>query len=303
MWSLSCRKPGSWSALQVKGCSRSGCGGAKMVGLAERWGCGVDREYDGVDVARPNPARIYDYWLGGSHNFAADRAVAKRAAAEMPTLKAAILANRAFLRRVVKHLAAECGIRQFLDLGSGVPTIGDVHEIAQQVDPECRVVYVDIEPVAVAHSRQILADNPNARTIQADFRTPAAILDHPRVREILDLTQPVAVLMIAVLHFIPDDQDPGGIVRGYLRRIGGGSYLALSHAAPDIDHPQEQAAMIAEYQRSTGVQFLHRTPEDLGGWLAGTEIQPPGIVLVNQWRPDSDAESILRTYGVLARKP
>lgn len=266
-------------------------------------------EYDGaqwpaeVDVERPSPARIYDYLLGGSHNFAADREVGQRAAEAMPTLRAALRANRAFLRRVVKHLAAERGVRQFLDLGSGVPTAGNVHEIAQQVDPECRVVYVDIEPVAVAHSRQILAGNPYARTIQADFRAPDAIIDHPQVREMLDLTRPVAVLMIAVLHFIPDDQDPGGIVRGYLRRVGGGSYLALSHAAPDLDHPQEQAAMVAEYQRSTGVQFLHRTPEDLGGWLAGTEIQPPGIVLVNQWHPDSDAESILRTYGVVARKP
>lgn len=280
-----------------------------MVRSVERWGCRVDREYDDVlraaevDVERPSPARIYDYLLGGSHNFAADREVAQRAAETMPTFKAALRANRAFLRRVVRHLAAECGIRQFLDLGSGVPTAGNVHEIAQQVDPECRVVYVDIEPVAVAHSHQILAGNPYARTIRADFRAPDAIVDHPQVRELLDLTRPVAVLMIAVLHFVPDDEDPGGIVRGYLRRISGGSYFALSHAAPDLDHPQEQAAMIAEYQRATGVQFLHRTPKDLGGWLAGAEIQPPGIVLVNQWHPDSDAESILRTYGALARKP
>jgi SAM-dependent methyltransferase len=257
----------------------------------------------GVDTERPSPARIYDYWLGGSHNFAADREVGKRAAEAMPTLRAAIWANRAFLRRVVKHLVTECDITQFLDLGSGVPTVGNVHEIALAANPASRIVYVDIDPIAVAHSRHILDGNPAAETIHADLRDPEAIVGNARLRAMLDLDRPTAVLMNAVLHFIPDDQNPGGIVRDYLRHIAPGSYLALSHAAPDLDHPQEQVAMLEDYQRATNVRFLNRSAEELASWVEGTEIQPPGIVLINQWHPDSEPEEILRTYGMLARKP
>ena len=258
-----------------------------------------------VDTELPSPARIYDYWLGGSHNFAADRVVGERAAAAMPTLRAAIMANRAFLHRMVAHLVAQCRITQFLDLGSGIPTVGNVHEIAQRIDPEARVVYVDIDQVAVAHGRQLLADNPRAVAILADLRRPETVLRHPQVRTTLDLDRPVAVLMNAVLHFIPDSEGPDAIVAAYAAALAPGSYLALSHAAPDLDHPTEQAGMIDNYQQSTGVQFIHRTPEQLAAWLVGLDIQPPGIVLVNQWRPDSEEAPapILRTYGLLARKP
>lgn len=257
----------------------------------------------GVDLDRPSPARIYDYLLGGAHNFASDRTVAQRAAETMPTLGAAIRANRAFLRRVVTHLADKCGITQFLDLGSGIPTVGNVHEIAQRENPDSRVVYVDIDPVAVAHSRHILAGNPAAETVQADFRDPASVLAQVRRAAVLDLSRPVAVLMNAVLHFIPDEQDPGGIVAGYLEQLAAGSYLALSHAAPDSDHAHEQEAMVADYQRATGVRFINRPAETIAGWLHGLDIQPPGIVPVNEWQPDATAEPILRTHGVLARKP
>jgi SAM-dependent methyltransferase len=258
-----------------------------------------------VDPDRPSPARIYDYWLGGSQNFAADREVGRRAAEAMPTLRAAIWANRAFLGRVVRHLAAERGITQFLDLGSGVPTVGNVHEVAQQADPDARVVYVDIDPVAVAHARHLLADNPRAAAILADLRRPDAVLSHPQLRETLDLDRPVAVLMIAVLHFVPDGENPGAIVGAYRGKVAPGSFIALSHAAPDVDHPQEQADMIGDYNRSTGVQFVNRPPAKVVSWLEGTEVQPPGAVLVNEWRPDAavDTTPILRTYGVLARVP
>lgn len=265
-----------------------------------------ERESDfaaGVDTERPSPSRVYDFWLGGHHNFAIDREVGRRALEAMPTLRGAIWANRAFLRRVVRYLVTECGIRQFLDLGSGVPTEGNVHEIAQRAEPSCRVVYVDIDQVAVSHSQQILRDNDRADVIRADLRDPDAVLDDPRVRAILDLGQPVAVLMNAVLHFLPDSERPGDVVCGYIRRLASGSFLSLSHAAPDLDLPDEQTAMVKDYERSTGVQFIHRTPDELQTWLDGMELEPPGIVLVNEWHPDSTAESILRTYGLLARKP
>lgn len=256
-----------------------------------------------ADIERPSPARIYDYWLGGSNNFAADREVAERAAAAMPTLKAAIWANRAFLRRVVKTLVTEYGVTQFLDLGSGVPTVGNVHEIAQATDPSSRVLYVDIDPVAVAHGHSLLSDNPQASVIHADLRHPATVLEHRKTAELIDFGKPVAVLMIAVLHFIPDDEQPDRIVRSYRDALSPGSFLALSHAAPDLEHPAEQAGMIDDYQRSTRVSFIHRTPEQLQAWLGDFSVQPPGVVQVNEWRPEAESKQhILRTYGLLARK-
>jgi S-adenosyl methyltransferase len=256
-----------------------------------------------IDVSTPSPARIYDYWLGGSHNFAVDREVGERAAASMPTLWPAIWANRAFLRRVVTYLAIERGIDQFLDLGSGVPTEGNVHEVAQAANPAARVVYVDIDPVAVAHGRRLLADDDRATLIQADLRRPADVLARPELAEVLDLARPVAVLMIAVLHFLPDTDHPGDLVRAYADRIAPGSYVALSHAADDKDLPTEQATMVDEYRKSTKVPFIHRDPEVLADWLDGLDMVSPGIVLTNEWHPDEDFEPILRTHGVVARKP
>jgi SAM-dependent methyltransferase len=256
-----------------------------------------------VDVSTPSPARIYDYWLGGSHNFAVDREVGRKAAEAMPTLRPAIWANRAFLRRVVVYLATEHGVDQFLDLGSGVPTVGNVHEVAQAVNPEAKVVYVDIDPVAVAHGRRLLADNDRATVIQADLRDPVALLARPELTDLLDLSRPVAVLLMAVLHFMPDSDHPGDIVRACLGSISPGSFIALSHASDDEDLPGEQAKMVEDYQKSTTAQFVHRQPEELATWLAGTELLPPGMVQTNQWRPDEDAEPILRTFGVVVRKP
>ncbi|HEU5426373.1 MAG TPA: SAM-dependent methyltransferase [Actinocrinis sp.] len=256
-----------------------------------------------ADLERPSPARIYDYWLGGSNNFAADREVAERAAAAMPTLKAAIWANRAFLRRAVKALVTEYGVTQFLDLGSGVPTVGNVHEIAQGADPSCRVLYVDIDPVAVAHGHSLLEGNAQASVLHADLRHPERVLEHPRTAELIDFSKPVAVLMIAVLHFIPDEEQPGQIVAAYRDVLSPGSFLALSHAAPDLEHPSEQAGMIDDYQRSTRARFIHRRPEQLRAWLGDFAVQPPGIVQVNQWRPEAENnQHILRTYGLLAHK-
>jgi hypothetical protein len=257
-----------------------------------------------INPERPSPARIYDYWLGGSQNFAADREVGRRAAEAMPTLTAAIRANRAFLGRMVHHLVANLGITQLLDLGSGVPTVGNVHEVAQRTNPDATVVYVDIDPVAIAHARQLLADNPRAQAILADLRRPATVLDHPILRETLDLQRPIAILLNAVLHFVPDQDQPAELLRAYIDRAAPGSYVALSHAAPDERHADEQDSIVVDYQTSTGVPFINRHPEQLAAWLDGLEIQPPGLVPVDHWLPDPDVERvpILRTYGVLARK-
>jgi hypothetical protein len=148
-----------------------------------------------------------------------------------------------------------------------------------------------------------LSDNPLAETIQSDFRDPEAVLSHPALTSLLDLSRPVAVLMNAVLHFIPDEQNPAGIIDGYVEHLVPGSCLAISHAAPDPDHPREQEAMVADYRRTTGSLFTNRSADTIAGWLHGLDIEPPGIVPVNEWHPDTDAEPILRTYGVLACKP
>jgi hypothetical protein len=258
-----------------------------------------------VDPDRPSPARIYDYWLGGSQNFAADRATGDRAVAAMPTLVGAVRANRAFLGRVVHHLVADLGVSQLLDLGSGVPTVGNVHEVARRADPAARVVYVDRDPVAIAHACDLLAEDDQTQAVLADLRRPEAVLAHPLLHSTLDFDRPIAVLMTAVLHFIPDVEDPMGLIRAYTGPTAPGSYLALTHAAPDLDHPEQQAAMLADYRRSTGVPFVNRAPERIAAWLADLEVQPPGLVPVDEWRPRPDAvlEPILRTYGVLARKP
>jgi SAM-dependent methyltransferase len=221
----------------------------------------------------------------------------------MPTLQAAIRANRAFLGRAVRHLAGKLGIDQFLDLGSGVPTVGNVHEVALKINPGARVVYVDIDPVAIAHARHLLADVPDVVAILADLRRPERVLSHPLVRQTLDFSRPVAVLMNAVLHFIPDVEQPEQIVRGYVKALAPGSYLALSHAAPDLVHPGEQSQMLDDYQQSTKASFINREPEVIAGWLDGLQFEPPGLVTVDRWRPDPDAPDmkILRTYGVIAR--
>jgi hypothetical protein len=257
----------------------------------------------GIDASRPSPARIYDYWLGGSNNFAVDRDVAERAAAEMPTLKAAIWANRAFLRRVVRYFVEEEGVDQFLDLGSGVPTVGNVHEIAQAVNPYATVVYVDVDPVAVAHGRRLLADNDRASVLQADLRDPAALLAREDLTGLIDFDRPVAVLLIAVLHFMPDTDRPGEIVRAYRERMAPGSFLAISHAADDTDLPTEQARMIEDYSGATRVPFIHRDADQLATWFAGLDIVEPGITQTTEWRPDTEPIPILRTNCAVGRKP
>ncbi|MFL6076126.1 MAG: SAM-dependent methyltransferase [Mycobacteriales bacterium] len=237
-----------------------------------------------VDVDRPSVARVYDYQLGGSHNFAVDREAAERVIALMPGLPALLRANRAFLRRAVRTLVG-AGVRQFLDLGSGIPTAGNVHEIAQKADPDSRVVYVDIDPVAVAHSRALLAGNEGAMVVHGDLRRPDTILADPTVTGLLDLSEPVAVLMVAVLHFVSDADRPVDIVRRYRDISVPGSYLVLSHAARD--ESVDRAA--AEYAQTVN-DFWLRGPDEVNALLAGYELLPPGLTSVTRWRPDPGTE-------------
>jgi hypothetical protein len=246
-----------------------------------------------VDVSRPNPARIYDYLLGGSNNFAVDRETAEQALAAGHFTAAPAIANRSFLRRAVRFMT-EQGIDQFLDLGSGIPTVGNVHEIAQQANPNARVVYVDNEPVAVAHARQLLADDPNTAIVATDLRDPASVLNHPDARALLDFGRPVGLLMVAVFHFISEQDHPARIVAGYASAVPDGSYLAISHYSQDgyDDAKIERARKALETYQRTATPLYARGRADLARLLSGQEIVPPGIVWTPAWRPDSSEPAL-----------
>ncbi len=229
---------------------------------------------DGIDLNRPSASRVYDFYLGGFHNFSSDREMAEKALADWPDLPLIMRSNRAFLRRAVSYLVDQ-GVRQFLDIGSGIPTVGNVHEIAQELAPDAKVVYVDIDPVAVAHSESILTGNPNATVIAGDFRQPAAILDHPAVREMLDLDQPVALLLIALLHFVSDEDDPGHLLTTFREALPAGSYLALSHATNEL-HPPEQTEFHQDLYRKTATPMTFRTRTRGRGPVRGVRGGRPG---------------------------
>lgn len=245
---------------------------------------------ESIDVERPSVARMYDYYLGGSHNFAVDRAAAQAMISAVPEAPLMAQANRAFLRRAV-HFLIQSGVRQFLDIGSGIPTVGNVHEIAQGAAPDARVVYVDFDPVAVVHSREILADNDGATAFREDLRNPAQILDHPEVHKLLDFSQPVAVILAAVLHFVPDADDPAGILSTIRDRLAPGSYLVLSQASDDGRPADERAEAEKVYQK-TDSQLVIRGRAELVALFDGFDLVEPGVVWVPQWRPDSPDSAV-----------
>jgi len=254
-----------------------------------------------LDLDQPNAARTYDYYLGGSHNLAVDRELAQRVIEAMPEVPLMAQANRAFLRRAVLF-CVEAGVRQFLDLGSGIPTVGNVHEVAQRVAPESRVVYVDVEPVAVAHARAILAGNARAAVLQADIREPDRILADPAVVELLDLSRPVAVLMVAVLPWVVEDDDVARIVAQFRDAVAPGSYLAVSHGTENIP-----SAVQEQYQRASS-PFVVRSREQVLRLFAGFELVEPGVVYAQQWRPDwigevEDHPEWSRLLAGVGRKP
>jgi S-adenosyl methyltransferase len=240
---------------------------------------------DEIDLDRPSPARVYDYYLGGSHNYAVDRETARQIVRLVPETPRFARANRSFLRRAVEYLVA-AGIRQFLDIGSGIPTAGNVHEIAQRAAPDARVTYVDIDPIAVAHSRAILAGNDRVAVVQDDLRTPERVLSDPDLVRVLDLDQPVAILMISLLHFVPDSDDPAGVIARYRDAVAAGSYLALSHIRRVPDPPADGLKTLEIYKR-IGAPLTPRSDAELRAFFAGFDLVPPGLVALQEWRPET----------------
>jgi hypothetical protein len=270
----------------------------------------IDVPPPGVDMAKPNIARVYDYLLGGKDNFAADREVAELTLRIMPDARQGPRSNRAFLRRAVRYLAAEAGIRQFIDIGSGLPTRGNVHEIAQAVDPETRVVYVDHDPVVLAHARALLA-NDFTNVIMADLRAPESILNDPTVRSVIDFDRPVALLLLSILHHINDEDDPASIMATLRAAVPPGSHLAISHLHnPGSRRPEDAGlARVGEeiFKKSYGVGRW-RGPEEILSFFGDWDLVPPGLVPTSEWRPDpsDDHTKYLTHYFVLggvARKP
>jgi S-adenosyl methyltransferase len=242
---------------------------------------------DEIDIERPAPARMYDYYLGGSHNFAADRQLAEANLQVWPDLAAICQANRAFLHRSVRYLAAQAGIGQFLDLGSGIPSIGNVHEVAAAVDPASVTVYVDADPVAFAHGEMMLRDDPHTAIIHADLRDPQGVLSDPVVTRYMDLSQPVAVVMNSVLPFVPDEDDPAAVVAAFREATAPGSYLVLSHATSDY-RPERATRTQGIYAKASHTATF-RSRTQIEALMDGYELVEPGLVDVINWRPDPDA--------------
>ncbi|GAB4586936.1 SAM-dependent methyltransferase [Nocardia sp. IFM 10818] len=243
---------------------------------------------EGVDMTQASPARMYDALLGGSHNFEIDRKAAEMGKMLVPDLPRVALSNRAFLRRAVRFLV-DSGVRQFLDIGSGIPTAGNVHQVAQEIDPACRVLYADIDPVAVAHARAILLDNDRAAAIEADLRKPADLLDQAQATGIIDFSQPVGVLMIAVLHLLGDADQPGEQVAAVRAAVPAGSYLALSHLT-SATRPEDAAKLGANAADENKIGIHFRSREAITGFFDGWELIEPGVVELPQWRPESDRD-------------
>ena len=252
-----------------------------------------------VDLERPSAARLYDYLLGGAHNFAADRAIADKFLIAQPNAREIARLNRAFLRRAVLFMMDQ-GIRQFLDLGSGIPTVGNVHEIAHEVDPETDVVYVDYEEVAVAHSELMLERNEHATIVQADLTTPAVVLDNRATRRLLDFDKPVGLLMVGAFHFVPPEKDPAAIIAAYRDAFPAGSYLAFSQFTSDMT--PAAMAKVVEVMKSSRDPMYPRTHAEIVGLFDGFELLDPGVVSTSRWRPLSamDVASDPEQDGIFA---
>jgi SAM-dependent methyltransferase len=244
----------------------------------------------GIDISVPSVSRIYDYYLGGSHNFEVDREAARKAMEFMPGLPKIMQANRAFMRRAVNYAVGE-GVTQFLDIGSGIPTFGNVHEVAQKASAESRVVYVDHDPVAVSHSRAVLDGNEQAGVVSADLRKPQQILDSPETTGLLDLERPVALLLVAVLHFLEDEDDPQSAVAVLRDALAPGSLVIVTHASYEgIPVPKEQAGGAVDVYQNIRNPLVMRSREEIARFFEGYEMVEPGLVSMPLWRPDTPAE-------------
>jgi SAM-dependent methyltransferase len=243
-----------------------------------------------IDISVPSVSRIYDYYLGGSHNFEVDREAARKAMEFMPGLPKIMQANRAFMRRAVRFAADE-GIDQFLDIGSGIPTFGNVHEVAQKARPGAHVVYVDHDPVAVAHSQAVLKGNEDADVVAADLLKPQEILASPQVQRLIDLNRPVALLLVAILHFVEGADDPYAAVAELRDELAPGSLLVLTHASYEgIPLPPERAEGAVDVYKNIRNPLIMRSREDIARFFEGYDMVEPGLVPMPNWRPDTALE-------------
>jgi len=262
----------------------------------------------GIDTTKPHTARMYDYFLGGKNNFAVDRETAEKILKSWGTVRTATRENRAFLGRAVRYLVAEAGIRQFLDIGTGLPSANNVHEVAQDGAPSSRIVYVDNDPIVLAHARALLTSSPEGKTayIHADLRDPEKIVADPATRATLDFTKPVALMLVAILHFVPDADEPRRTIQTLLDALPSGSYLVASHATDE--HAPDTLAGAGRAYEERGLPGQLRTAEEFADLVfSGLEMVDPGVVLVSDWRPQGAGPrplaSEVNTYGGVARKP
>ncbi|WP_424536679.1 SAM-dependent methyltransferase [Sphaerisporangium viridialbum] len=254
-----------------------------------------------LDVSTPSVARMYDYYLGGKDNFAVDRERAEEVIRQSPHVPLMARANREFLGRAVRFLAGEAGIRQFVDIGTGLPTRENVHQVAQRTDPRSRVVYVDNDPIVLVHARALLADNPNTHVMPGDLRRPWEILGDPHVRGVIDFAEPVAVLLCAILHFVADKEDPYGIVSTLIEAMAPGSYLVISHA----ERHRELSGATDSYRGASAPAVL-RSCVEIAEFFDGLQLVAPGVVYLPLWRPDGPLffeDNRVRAYGGIGRKP
>jgi S-adenosyl methyltransferase len=262
-----------------------------------------------IDTSKPHTARIYDYFLGGKDNFAADREVAKQALKVAPAMLTAVRENRAFLGRAVRYLAEEAGITQFLDLGSGLPSVGNVHEVAQDVNPAARVVYVDNDAIVLAHGRALLISKPEGKCayLHADIKDPRYILRHPITRATLDFGEPVALILNAVLHFFADEEEPGNIVQTVVDALPSGSYVVASHGTAEYSPPLKVDGGVCAYQQGGMPVRLRDGDEFADLAFTGLTLVPPGVVVVSEWHPEPGAIPLpageVGINGAVARKP
>jgi len=271
----------------------------------------AERVPPGIDPTRPSPARLYDYYLGGSDNFPADREAAERIRARMPELADAAWANRGFHQRAAVWMAFSCGIGQFIDIGSGLPTQNNTHQAVQKVAPDARVVYVDHDPLVRVHASALLTGEGSTRVITADLRDPDSVLNDPQTRELIDFGQPVGLLMTAVVHFVADSSDPWGLVARYVGALAPGSYLALSHITADQKPPAAVQAILDIYAGATE-QIYMRTRAEVQRFFNGLELVPPyegapaAVTYVGEWGAEdpalADSDGSRWCYGAVARR-
>jgi hypothetical protein len=265
-----------------------------------------DRVLPEINTNVAHAARVYDYLLGGKDNFAADRVLGDALAIAMPSARAMVRANRDFLGRAVRYLTKEAGIRQFLDVGTGIPTAGNTHEVAQDAAPVSRIVYVDNDPIVLAHARALMTSDPAGATafIQADLHDPDKILDDPALRRTLDLGEPVALMLVAILMYIRNEENPQGLVSALMDALPSGSYLALSHPTADFN-PEEVANAVAVTEQA-GISFTTRSRAEVAAFFDGLDLVDPGVVPVLAWRPEgapADDPRAAYYYGAVGRKP